>query len=135
MNEKNAALQMNRYKRPNAESSEEPIQQQKVEATKRPKLSDSLQDDSANISRSSGSMISRPPRRLGEHPSHQRNQADSPDPESHSHPSRSGSDKGVSIPVKKYMPNPLYERETRSKSRQMLPTVIRFADLFFLSLQ
>ncbi|KAJ9365137.1 hypothetical protein DTO280E4_792 [Paecilomyces variotii] len=124
-NEKRTAAQKGRYKRLNdAENSEEPVQKSKSETIKRPKLSESLQDDSANTNRSAGSMISRPPRRLGEASSHAQSQTEVPDPDSHSHPSRSGSDEGVAIPVKKYMDNSLYERETRSKSRKTQPAVI-----------
>lgn len=128
-NEKRTAAQKGRYKRLNdAENSEEPVQKSKSETIKRPKLSESLQDDSANTNRSAGSMISRPPRRLGEASSHAQSQTEVPYPDSHSHPSRSGSDEGVAIPVKKYMDNSLYERETRSKSRKTQPAVIRFAN-------
>ncbi|KAL1886093.1 hypothetical protein Plec18167_000019 [Paecilomyces lecythidis] len=124
-NKKNIAAQKSRYKRPNTENTEEPVQRPPSETTKRPKLSESLQTDTANSNGLSGPMISRPPRRLGEASSNDQSKTtEVADPDSHSHPSRGGSEEGVSIPVKKYTANPLYERETRSKSRRALPTVI-----------
>ncbi|GAD96850.1 Ulp1 protease, putative [Paecilomyces variotii No. 5] len=123
-NKKTIAAQKSRHKRPNTENTEEPIPQPNHEKAKRPKLCESLQADSANSSGLSGPMISRPPRRLGEASSHEQTQTEVADPDSHSHPSRHGSDEGIPIPVKKYTDNPLYKRETRSKSRKALPTVI-----------
>jgi hypothetical protein len=117
--------QINRCKRPSTEIAADSVPETKTDHVKRPKLSASLQDEDGVVTIQPAGALKQPPRRL---PSSSNRDQISPIPTStdtHSHPTMTADDSATPIPVKKFVSPALEGRETRSKARRGLVSLIR----------
>lgn len=118
-------------KRSSPEATPDSVSEPKVEHVKRPKLSASLQGEDDVVTSQPAGTVKQQTRHLPDSSSLDKASPISPAADTHSHPAAKEDDSGTPISVKKFT-SPSSEgretRETRSKARRGLVSLIRLVD-------